>query len=71
MSLKLYKALGPEQSTKAFVFYPAHTYPGQEQELQDNLNPDELQAYPAVAVTGEGVFETLRAVSKAVIKTLS
>jgi signal recognition particle receptor subunit beta len=42
-----------------------------EQELQDNLNPDELPSYPAVAVTGEGVFETLKAVSKAVIKTLS
>jgi signal recognition particle receptor subunit beta len=42
-----------------------------EQELLDNLNPDELPAYPAVAVTGEGVFETLKAVSKAVIKTLS
>ena len=42
-----------------------------EQELQDNLNPDNLQSYPAVAVSGEGVFETLKAVSKAVIKTLS
>jgi mutual gliding-motility protein MglA len=41
-----------------------------ESELNDNLNPDNLQAYPAVAVTGEGVFETLKAVSKAVIKTL-
>jgi mutual gliding-motility protein MglA len=42
-----------------------------ESELQENLNPDSLPAFPAVAVTGEGVFETLRAVSKAVIKTLS
>jgi mutual gliding-motility protein MglA len=42
-----------------------------ESELQENLNPDGLPAFPAVAVTGEGVFETLRAVSKAVIKTLS
>ncbi|MGQ0562055.1 MAG: GTP-binding protein [Gemmatimonadota bacterium] len=42
-----------------------------EQEMQDNLNPDNLHAFPAVAVTGEGVFETLKAVSKAVIKTLS
>ncbi len=42
-----------------------------ESELQDNLNPDELHSFPAVAVTGEGVFETLKAVSKAVIKTLS
>ena len=40
-------------------------------EMRDNLNPDELPEYEAVAVTGEGVFETLKSVSKAVIKTLS
>lgn len=40
-------------------------------ELEDNLNPDSLPSYEAVAVSGEGVFETLKAVSKAVIKTLS
>jgi signal recognition particle receptor subunit beta len=41
------------------------------QEMHDNLNPDSLDSFEAVAVTGEGVFETLKAVSKAVIKTLS
>jgi signal recognition particle receptor subunit beta len=41
------------------------------EELRDNLNPDDLGEFEAVAVTGEGVFETLKAVSKAVIKTLS
>lgn len=41
------------------------------QEMDENLNPDAVQAFEAVAVTGEGVFETLKAVSKAVIKTLS
>jgi len=40
-------------------------------ELDENLNPDAVLAVEAVAVTGEGVFETLKAVSKAVIKTLS
>lgn len=40
-------------------------------EMDENLNPDAVPAYEAVAVTGEGVFETLKAVSKAVIKTLS
>jgi hypothetical protein len=39
--------------------------------MDENLNPDSLDAFEAVAVTGEGVFETLKAVSKAVIKTLS
>jgi mutual gliding-motility protein MglA len=41
------------------------------EELQANLNPDGLLAFEAVAVSGEGVFDTLRAVSKLVIKTLS
>ena len=41
------------------------------EEMRDNLNPDDLPEHEAVAVTGAGVFETLRAVSKAVIKTLS
>jgi len=41
------------------------------EELRNNLNPDNLLEFPAVAVTGEGVFDTLKAVSKLVIKTLS
>jgi len=41
------------------------------QELHEQLNPDNLPEFEAVAVTGVGVFDTLRAVSKLVIKTLS
>lgn len=41
------------------------------QELHDQLNPDNLPEFEAVAVNGTGVFDTLRAVSKLVIKTLS
>jgi mutual gliding-motility protein MglA len=40
-------------------------------ELRVQLNPGELEDYEAVATTGEGVFDTLRAVSKRVIKALS
>src|SRR5262245_20356303 len=40
-------------------------------EMRANLNPDNLPEYEAVAVSGEGVFDTLRAVSKLVLKTLS
>jgi signal recognition particle receptor subunit beta len=41
------------------------------EEMRANLNPDNLGEFEAVAVSGEGVFDTLRAVSKLVIKTLS
>jgi mutual gliding-motility protein MglA len=40
-------------------------------ELHAQLNPGDLEAYEAVATEGEGVFDTLRAVSKQVIKALS
>jgi mutual gliding-motility protein MglA len=40
-------------------------------ELRRQLNPMGLQEYEAVAVTGVGVFDTLKAVSKLVLKSLS
>jgi mutual gliding-motility protein MglA len=40
-------------------------------ELRYQLNPMGLQEYEAVAVRGNGVFDTLKAVSKLVLKALS
>jgi mutual gliding-motility protein MglA len=40
-------------------------------ELRRQLNPMGLQEYEAVAVSGAGVFDTLKAVSKLVLKSLS
>ena len=40
-------------------------------ELGMQLNPGGLEEFEAVATVGEGVFDTLRAVSKQVIKALS
>jgi mutual gliding-motility protein MglA len=40
------------------------------EELRAQLNPGGLEEYEAVANQGEGVFDTLRAVSKRVIKAL-
>jgi signal recognition particle receptor subunit beta len=41
------------------------------QELQEQLNPQNVPYYEAVGVRGIGVFDTLKAVSKLVIKSLS
>jgi signal recognition particle receptor subunit beta len=41
------------------------------QELEANLNPTRVPAFEAVATRGIGVFDTLKAVSKLVIKSLS
>jgi mutual gliding-motility protein MglA len=40
-------------------------------ELRRELNPGAVPDFEAVAIDGTGVFETLRAVSKLVVKTLS
>ena len=40
-------------------------------DLSGQLNPGGLEEFEAVATEGEGVFDTLRAVSKQVIKALS
>ena len=41
------------------------------EELNEQLNPGAFPAFEAVAVRGDGVFDTLRAVSKMVLKSLS
>ena len=41
------------------------------EELRAQLNPGGLEDYEAVAVEGLGVFDTLKAVGKLVIKSLS
>jgi lysophospholipase L1-like esterase len=38
MSKTLFEAMGPEGTLKAFVHYPAHTFPGQTEELKDNTH---------------------------------
>jgi len=42
-----------------------------EEELRAQLNPGGVPDFGAVAVDGQGVFETLKEVSKMVVKTLS
>jgi len=55
MSLKFYGALGAEKSMKAFVFYPAHTFPGQEKALQDNTHHNAYGAYELARCMVEGI----------------
>ncbi len=45
MSKILYEAWGLEKSIKAFVHYPAHTFPGQDKELKDNTHFNPYGAY--------------------------
>jgi lysophospholipase L1-like esterase len=45
MSKDLYEAMGPENSKKAFVHYPANSYPGQTQALADDTHFNPYGAY--------------------------
>jgi len=45
MSKEFYEAMGPENSKKVFVHYPANSYPGQEKELADNTHFNPYGAY--------------------------
>ena len=55
MSNRFYEALGVEPSKKAFVFYPANTYPGQKDELHDNTHFNPYGAYELAKCIVEGI----------------
>ncbi|HEX5133005.1 MAG TPA: GTPase domain-containing protein [Candidatus Krumholzibacteria bacterium] len=40
-------------------------------EMEQELNPEKFPSFPAVAVSGDGVFDTLKCVAKGVLKKLS
>ncbi|HEY4148264.1 MAG TPA: rhamnogalacturonan acetylesterase [Chitinophagaceae bacterium] len=53
----LYEAWGPEQSVKAFVHYPAHTFPGQDKELKDDTHFNPYGAYEIAKCIITGIRE--------------
>lgn len=55
MSKTLYEAWGPEQSLKAFVHYPAHTFPNQETALADNTHFNPYGAYELARCVVKGM----------------
>ena len=55
MSKKFYEAMGPENSKKAFVHYPANTYPGQDKPLADDTHFNPYGAYELAKCIVEGI----------------
>jgi lysophospholipase L1-like esterase len=55
MSKSFYEALGPEISKKAFVHYPANTYPGQDKPLADDTHFNPYGAYELAKCVTEGI----------------
>jgi hypothetical protein len=58
MSRVLYEAWGPEKSLKAFVHYPAHSFPGQDAELKDDTHFNTYGAYEIARCVLQGLMET-------------
>ena len=57
MSKDLYEALGPENSKKAFVHYPAHSYPGQTQALADDTHFNPYGAYELAKCVVQSILD--------------
>jgi lysophospholipase L1-like esterase len=56
MSKDVFDALGVEPSKKAFVHYPANTYPGQDKELADNTHFSPYGAYVLAKCVVQGIL---------------
>src|SRR5262249_43129609 len=55
MSKTFYEALGPETSRRAFVHYPAGTFPGQQTALRDDTHFNAYGAYQLARCIAKGV----------------
>lgn len=59
MSLQFYEALGEVGSTRAFVHYPANTFPGQDQPLKDNSHHNSYGAYELARAVVESIHRNI------------
>ncbi|MEZ0452475.1 rhamnogalacturonan acetylesterase [Sphingobacterium thalpophilum] len=62
-----YEALGVEGSKRAFVHYPAHTYPNQENALADNTHFNPYGAYEIAKMVLTGIKENQLAIAGHII----
>jgi lysophospholipase L1-like esterase len=67
MSTLFYDALGVEESKKAFVHYPANSFPGQTTALADNTHFSTYGAYQLAKCVLEGIKATQPELSKYII----
>lgn len=64
MSKTLFEALGPDGTLKAFVHYPAHTFPGQDQPLADNTHFNSYGAYELARCVVDGIRQANLGIAK-------
>lgn len=71
MSKVLYETWGPVNSVKAFVHYPAHSFPGQDLELKDNTHFNTYGAYEIARCVLQGLIEARLPIAKQIKKDIS
>jgi lysophospholipase L1-like esterase len=64
MSKAFYEALGVENSKKAFVHYPANSYPGQDKPLADDTHFNPYGAYELAKCVTQGIRQTIPDLAK-------
>ena len=70
MSKKFYEAMGPENSKKAFVHYPANSFPGQDKALADNTHFNPYGAYELAKCIVESIRQNQPDLEKYLIDNL-
>jgi lysophospholipase L1-like esterase len=58
MSKTMYEAWGPKESIKAFVHFPANTFPNQKNELKDDTHFTPFGAYEIAKIIVKGIRES-------------
>lgn len=67
MTADFYNSMGKDKSTKAFVHYPANTYPGQDKPLADDTHFNGYGAYEIAKMVIEGIKSNHLGIEKFII----
>ena len=70
MSKTLFEAMGPEGTLKAFVHYPANSFPGQDKPLADDTHFNSYGAYELARCVVEGMKKAKIPLSKSLLNNL-
>jgi lysophospholipase L1-like esterase len=71
MSKIMYEAWGPEKSIKAFVHYPANTFPNQTKKLEDNTHFNTYGAYQIARCIVQGIKDNQLPIAKYLKKNIA
>lgn len=71
MSKTLWEALGPVQSKKAFVHYPANSFPNQEKPIADDTHFSNYGAYQLAKCIVEGIKKAHLGITKQLLPNLT